>query len=112
MLNGFVEPTGSVEFKVLPGQKPGRPQPVYVVGIEFVSRQHLSQHLIIAFIAIERLDNPVSPMPNVLLRVTNFGPESPPVAVAPYIHPMPSPTFAVLGTIEQAGDDFVVSIGR
>ena len=51
-------------------------------------------------------------MPDVLLRVTDFGSQAPPIAITPDIHPMTSPTFAVLRTVEQSRDDFLIRFRR
>src|SRR5262245_34048747 len=51
-------------------------------------------------------------MPDVLLRIADFGPQSPPVAVAPDVHPMPAPPLAVLRTVEQPLHHFLVCFRR
>src|SRR5947207_229078 len=51
-------------------------------------------------------------MPDVFLRITDFGAESPPIAVTPDIHPMAAPTLPVLRTVKQPRDDLVMRVWR
>ena len=80
--------------------------------MEFIRREHLAQHLVVTLVRVHGLDDPVTPMPDVLLRIANFGSQSPPIAVTPDIHPMPAPALTILRTVEQPRDDAVVCFGR
>src|SRR5688572_12627095 len=51
-------------------------------------------------------------MPDVFLRIADFSPQPPPIAIAPDIHPMPAPALTVLRTFEQPRDDLVMRLER
>ncbi len=80
VLDRFIEPGRAIEAKILPGEKAGRPQPVGVRRIQLVGGEHLAEHLVVGLIGGERLDDPIAPVPEVLLRVADFGAQPPPVA--------------------------------
>ena len=75
-----------------------------IVGGEFVSRQHLDDHFVVRFIGVERVDDPLAPAPNMRLAFADFGAIAVPIAIAPHVHPMPSPTFGVLRRSKQLID--------
>ena len=100
MFNRFVEPTGPIEFEVLSCQEASCSQLVEIRRIKFIGRQHFTQHLIVWLVGIQRIDDPVSPMPDMLLRVPNFGPQAPPVTVTPDIHPVTPPSLSILRAVE------------
>ena len=62
--------------------------------------------------ALNDLDDPVAPVPDVLLAVAEFGPEAPPVGIAPDIQEVPAPPLAVLRRGQQLIDYLLVSIRR
>src|SRR6185503_5927501 len=61
---------------------------------------------------VERFDQPIAPMPDVLLAVAQFFAQPIPIAVTPDIHPMTRPTFAVPRVVEETLHDFRVTIVR
>src|SRR5262249_42155266 len=57
-------------------------------------------------------DDPVAPVPDVLLAVADLLTQTPPVAVTPDVHPVAAPALAVLRAREQPVHDFFISVGR
>ena len=108
MLHNFIHPRVSIKQKPVSSQISGCTQFTKILRIEFIGSQHLADHLVIGCIIIERFHNPVTPMPNVLLTVAQFLPESPPVTVSPDIHPMSPPPLSVTGIVEQTIDQLFV----
>ena len=104
MLDRLVHPLVSIEQEVVAGQESGGSKIAKVLGIEFVGREHPSDHFIVRSIAVEGFDDPIAPVPHMQLAVAELVPESPPIAKSPYVHPVPGPPFAVLGIIEQSVD--------
>ena len=76
----------------------------------FVRREHRHDHAVVRLVAIERLDDPVAPVPDMRLAVADLLSPSSPVAVPPNVHPMSSPALAVLRTGQQLVDDSLVCI--
>ena len=105
VLDGGVQPGSTIEEVVVAGEKAGGPQGVVVVGRQLVGSKHFLNHAVEALAVVEGFDDPVAPMPDVLLAVAQLFVEAVPVAVAPDVHPVPSPAFAILGTGEQFIDD-------
>ena len=86
-----------------------------ITWVDFVGREHLSDHLVVTRIGVEGLDDPIAPAPNLWSAVPNVGyiPSAEPVCIPPNIHPVPSPAFCVHGRSEQFIDDlFVIFLGR
>ena len=106
MFNGLIEPAGTIELEILSSQKTRSTQRLQIVGIQLISRQHLAQHLIVWFVSVVRFNDPVSPVPNMFLRIPDLRTQSPPVAVAPDIHPVTTPSLAILRTCQQTVDNF------
>ena len=50
MLNGLIQPTCPIEFKILSAEEPACPKLVEILRIQFICRQHLAQHLVVSFI--------------------------------------------------------------
>ena len=107
-----VDPGIAVEHIPIADQIPRSANGRGVVRSNFVRRQHLHDHTIIRLVIIERLDNPVSPSPDMGLALTNLRTIAIPVAVAPDIHPVAPPAFAVMRAGKQFIDDFFPGIGR
>ena len=112
MLDDIVEPDVAAELVPVAGEEPGGAQRVHVGRGRLVSRQHFCQHTVITLVGVQGLDDPVAPSPDVLAAVTDFFSESRGVAVAPDVHPVPGPAFAVAGALEQPVDGASVGSGR
>ena len=102
MLHGLVEPLVAVEEKVVPREETSGPQLLEVVGVRFVGGEHEADHLVIGQVGIERLDDPITPVPQVPRAVAVLVAEAPRVAVAPHVHPMTGPAFPVARVFEQS----------
>src|SRR5262249_330274 len=63
------------------------------------------------FIFVQRLDDPVAPVPDVALAVPYFvGAASIPIAVAPDVHPVTSPALAILRARQKLIHDLLIGI--
>ena len=105
-------PDVAVELVPVPPDEAGRGQSRHVGRGNFISGQHLDQHPVVRLVVVERIDDPVSPPPDVTLAVPDLVDRAAaiPVGVPPDIHPMPSPTLAVLRPLQQIIDhSFVVA---
>ena len=80
-------------------------------GDVFVGREHRDDHAIVRLVAVERLDDPVAPVPDVRLAVADLLAPAGPVAVPPDVHPVPAPALAVPRAGQQAIDDLLVGVG-
>ena len=69
VFDGGVKPSGPVEKVIITGQKPCGLQGFGVFWKKFVGSKHLLDHSIVTLVFVERLDDPVAPMPNVLLAI-------------------------------------------
>ena len=105
VFDGIFHPSVAVEDEVLPGQEAVAAQLVGIGRIEFVGGKHLAQHLVVALVAIQRFDDPVTPVPHVLLAIANFDTKTPPIRIAPDVHPVATPALAVLLAAQQSFDD-------
>ena len=101
MFNRVIQPGRPVEQVVVAGQEAGCRQGLQIARGDLVAGDHFHDHPIVAFILVERIDNPLPPMPNMLLTVAQLGVQSIPVAVSPDVHPVSPPTFPVLRAIDQ-----------
>ena len=110
VLDRVVEPRGAVEEVVVSREESGRADRLGVAGCEFVGGEHLGDHAIVGPVLVERLDDPIAPVPEVFLAVAELVAESIPIGVAPHVHPVPRPALAVLGTGEQLLDDRFVRL--
>ena len=88
----------------------GRAELAQIVRAGLVGREHRHDHAIVGLIAIERLDDPVAPVPDVRLAIANLLAPARPVAISPNVHPVASPALAISGTGKQPIDDLLVSI--
>ena len=95
MFDCFVHPLVPVENKKVAGKVSRGPQPAWIRGVKFVPRKHQADHFIVRHIGVQGFDSPVAPVPDVLLTVAQLASQSPPVAVAPDIQPVPGPAFPV-----------------
>jgi hypothetical protein len=105
MFDRTVEPGRTIEEIVVTGEEAGRPYDVGIVRRQFVTGQHLLDHPIVALVGVERFDNPVAPMPEMLLAVTELFAEAIPIGVPPDIHPVTRPAFPMPLTAQQFVDD-------
>ena len=96
MFDGSIQPHVAVVVAVVARQETGCRQHLGIVRGQLVAGQHLEDHPIVTFVGVERIDDPVSPAPNMLLAVAHILLVSAPIAIAPYVHPVASPTFAVV----------------
>ena len=112
VFDGVFQPLFAAEHFVVPHEKAGRAQGIGVFRGELVGSQHLGEHLVVGLVAIEGFHDPIAPAPDVRLAVANLSAVRPagPIAVAPDIHPMACPTFAMPGIIEQAFDNYLIGI--
>ncbi len=105
VLDGFIQPCGAIEEVVAAGQKAGGAKVVAILGRELVGGEHLHDHLIVAFVSIQRLHDPIPPVPDVLLRMTELRAKAVPVAITPDVHEVPCPALSVLGGVQEAVND-------
>ena len=101
VLDGFIKPGGAVEEVVAAGEEAGSTQHGAILRRELVGRELLDDHAVIAFVGIEAFDDPVTPVPEMFLRMAELGTEAIPIAVAPDVHEVACPAFAELGGGEQ-----------
>ncbi len=105
MFDGGVKPGGAVEKVVIAREKTGGAKGIGVFGGEFIAGQHFQDHAVVTHIAIEGIDDPVAPAPDMFLAVAQLISETVPIGVTPNVHPMAGPAFAVLrGGEEPVGD--------
>ena len=98
----FLHPRMAVKQEKVPRQKSGGPQLGHVSRMQLVGRQHQTNHFRIRHVFVQRLHNPVAPVPHVLLAVAQLIAEPPPVTVPPDIHPVASPSLAMPGISQQS----------
>src|SRR5207244_2698220 len=96
VLDGAVEPDVAIELEPVADQKAGRSQHLRIGRGNLVAGQHLLDHAIVRLVLVDRFDDPVAPAPDVWLAVADLGAVAGPVAVAPYVHPVPAPALAVV----------------
>jgi hypothetical protein len=101
VLDSLIQPRRAIEEIIAARQETGRPQIVAVLRREFVRRQHLADHLVVALVGIERFHDPIAPVPDVFLAVAQLRTEAVPVAVSPDVHEVTSPALPVLRRGEQ-----------
>ena len=69
--------------------------------------------LIVTNVLIERLDNPVSPAPDMFGAASHLIVDlARPVRIAPYVHPVAAPPLAVLRTGQQSVNNVLVCVWR
>ena len=107
VLDRVVEPHVAIEFVPTASEIACRPQRLRIGRSDFIAGEHLADHLVVGLIGVERFDDPISPAPDVPLAVANFVAKARPIAVSPDVHPVPAPTFAVVGAGEQVVDNIV-----
>ena len=113
MLDGRPHPIVGIEGIPIADEIPGGDAGVAVARMEFVGGEHGAHHLVVAGVGIERGDDPVAPAEHLRGAVPDVGhmPAAVPVGIAPHIHPMPAPSFAVGRGVEEPVDEPVVGIG-
>ena len=102
MLDNVVEPEVSAELVPVPREEPGRPQGRLILGRHFIRGEHLDDHPVVSLVAIERLDDPVPPPPDVLSTVAEIFAVAGRIAVAPDVHEVSSPPLAIAWALQQA----------
>ena len=111
VVDHVLHPLLAAEQLEVPREVAGGAEGVQVIGAGFVGREHRDDHAVVRLVAVERLDDPVAPVPDVRLAVADLLAPAGPVAVAPDVHPVPSPALAVTRTGQQTIDDLLVSVG-
>ena len=106
-----VEPGRPVKQIVVAHQEAGGPPGVRVERGDLVGGEHLREHAVVAFGVVERFDDPVAPVPDVLLCVADLRAQAVPVAVPPDVHPVPAPALAVMRVGQQPVDDPLPGVG-
>ena len=112
MVDGVFHPGLAAQELIVTDKKPGGAEGVLVGWCDFIRGQHQRNHPVVRHIAIQRLDNPVTPAPDMRLRIADLATIIPagPVGVAPDVHKVASPALAVCGTCEEAVDEAFVGI--
>src|SRR5262249_15806165 len=70
----------------------------------------LHDHLVVALVVVDRLDDPVAPAPDVRLAEVVVAPVFVAVGVAPHVHPVPAPALAVMRTGQQASAELFIPL--
>ena len=102
----------AIEEEIVAGEKSRGPQLVQVVWMQLVGGEHQTDHLVVRHVGVQRLDNPIAPVPDVVLAVSQLVAQSPPVAVAPDVHPVAGPTLAMPRIIEQSLHEWLIPVLR
>ena len=74
-----VEPSRAIEEVVVSREVSCCCEHERILRSELVSGKHLANHLVVTLIVIERIDDPVSPVPEVLLAITKLLSEPVPI---------------------------------
>ena len=79
-------------------EEPGGHQVLVVIAGHLVCSQHLDDHPVVALVVVDRMNDPVSPPPDLSVTVQRIGhlAAAVPVAVPPHIHPVPAPPLTVM----------------
>src|SRR5258705_9608175 len=80
VLDGVLHPLFAAEQFEVADEKASSAQGIGVLGSEFIGGKHFEHHLIVAFVMVERFDDPIAPAPDVRLAIANLaavGPTSP-----------------------------------
>ena len=96
----------------VPNEETGGSQVAGVKWHDLVAGQHLHDHLLVTFVGIQRFDDPISPVPDVLLAKADFAAMSVPIAVTPNVQPVSPPPLAVMRTGQQTIDRVFVGTRR
>ena len=114
VLDVVAHPVVVVPPEEVADEEAGGDEVVVVRRGEFVGREHLPHHLVVAAVLVERPDDPVAPPPDLAVAVQHVGhrPPAVPVAVPPDVHPVPAPALAVLRRGEQPIDHLLVGVRR
>ena len=112
MLYDVTHPSVVVEREPTADQVASRDDSVIVRRVQFVGGDHLADHLVVSFSLVEGVDDPISPAPNVWVTVSDIshGTTTVPVAVAPDVHPVSSPTLAILGALQELVNDLAIML--
>ena len=107
LLDRFEHPHVAVKLVPVAAEKSRRTQHVGIGRSDLITGQHFNDHPVVRLVGIQRIHDPVPPAPDVALAVTDLidPAAAVPVAVAPDIHPVPSPAFAVFRASQQIVDD-------
>src|SRR5947209_13534886 len=96
VLDRVLHPLLAAQELVVANEVARGPQRVGVLRGQLVGGEHQPNHLVVGGVAVERLDDPVAPVPDVRLAVADLWPVAGPVAVTPDVHPVPAPALAIL----------------
>ena len=105
MLDHIVEPRGAVEEVIVARKKAGGTQDVGISRLQLITGEHFLNHAIIAFAGIQRIHDPITPVPQMLLAEAKLFAKAIPVAVAPDVHEVPAPALAMLRRGKEPVDD-------
>ena len=111
VLDRLVHPRRAVEEKPIAGEEPGGAQLGEIVGGDLIGGKHQPHHLVVAGVGVERFDDPVAPVPDVLLAVAELIPQAPPIGVAPHVHPVAPPALAMARIGKESIDEGLVPVG-
>ena len=111
VLDRLVHPRRAVEEKPVAGEEPGGSQFGEIVGGDLVGGEHQPHHLVVAGVGVERFDDPIAPVPDVLLTVAELIPQAPPIGVAPHVHPVAPPALTMAGIGKKPIDEGLVPVG-
>src|SRR6187549_812446 len=97
VLNSLFEPGVTVPSIPIADDVPRGAQGFWIGWRNLITGEHLKDHTVVTLVFVERLNDPIAPMPHVPLTILHVPPGAPaiPVAVAPEVHPMPAPALAV-----------------
>ena len=110
MLHGILQPDVAVVAEPVSNQEAGRPQCGGIERGDLVGGQHFLDHSVVGLVRVRGFDDPVAPAPDVRLAFPHLGIVPRPVAVAPDVHPMPTPAFAMAGAGQQIFHDREVTL--
>ena len=87
-----------VPFEPASNKVSGRDDVLIIGRQQLIRRQHFDDHLMVGFVLVQRLHDPVFPSPDHGIAVHHIGHGSAaiPVAITPDVHPVSSPAFTML----------------
>ena len=80
-------------------------------GGQLVAGEHLLDHPVVALVGVERLDDPVAPVPDMRVAVAGLLAQPIPVAVSPDVHPVPPPALAMTRAASSRSTTFSCAFG-
>ena len=112
VLNSLVHPRGAVKRKIIADEVACGAEFCGVVGIDLVGGEHLANHFVVGRIGVQGFNDPISPVPHVLLTIAHFLTQPPPIAESPDVHPVAGPPHSVLWIGQKLVDQLCVPVGR